>query len=396
MIHTLYKLPADRLIAFVQSMSFTSGQMIWLALYIAVAEHLGLSLSQVLITFALGSGLYLFGSPFWANKSETWGRQNVLRLSMCAQWLTFFTILILCIYRPSPSIAFILLILIRSFYGLIAAAIPVVAQSLHADYADITSSPKAMLSHSLSLNIGRILGLLIVLIFSGNINHTLIFYCFITSVVLFFSFIPLEKKNTHAKNKSKIFASSWKQEFLNIRWIFSLALVFAFFGEAVNTSLGPSLKLTLLITSTQTSQITAYLLLAACLGVAMIQLISRIFIKQNYTLWFYIGFLSLFIGSLLYINANSLPFFWLAVIFFIVGLGLVPPLYLSFLRSPQQTSTNYGKRAGLVSTAHTLGSACGVGASSFAVAFYDHRSIGWVLITLVILMFLFTSLIQKK
>ena len=148
------------------TITFSAVQILLFTMFPYIAESLNLSLSIVIGTFSLGSFLFLWSGPYWSSKSDFEGRMKILNIGMIGQFISFIMLFLLIIfanYLPE-SIIVTLLLISRVVYGLFASAIIPVSQALQLDLSVKEAYLKSMLSNSMSLNMGRMIGPIYVLI----------------------------------------------------------------------------------------------------------------------------------------------------------------------------------------------------------------------------------------
>lgn len=347
--------------------AFSGAQSLTVAMYPLLAERLGLSISSLIASFSLGSLLFVFGSPYWAQRSDSQGRLPILAAGMGALLLSFFLLAAL-VWSPFVTSTSNLTILLASrlIYGLGASAIAPVAQALQADLsaaesATQTSTTRAMLLHTLSLNFGRVVGVSFVLFFVQQFENQMRLILPTFSIVigaifayLIFQLLETGVERLPAARTSRI---AWPN-FSNVKWVFAVALLFSTFAEALNSSLGGTLKFAFALNTKQTSELAAQLMLFASLGIMSVQLATRSFPTLSLKVGLSFGTTCLILGSILFAALDSQRMLWLAMILFVIGAGLIPPLYLSLLRKDGPPN-RYGSRAGWVGSAHTVGFALG-------------------------------------
>lgn len=404
---------------------FSGAQVLLIALFPFLAHTLRLPLATVIASFSLGSFLFLFGSPYWSGKSDRIGRIKVLQQGLAALLISFALIVAL-LFWPSDSVAvnFTFLLLSRVIYGLVASSLAPVAQTLQADLAENinkrsisssaiqsktlsapqietdlvtqttnSSSPQpmtqAMLKHSLSLNLGRIAGLSLMVIFTEHIHTVLLIYLIFIGLSLVFTL--LQKDHFQPQTLKTESDRNWKTDFFNLKFIFATALVFTCFVETLNSSLGGSLQAVFQLPPLTASSWTAQILLSATIGVAIVQIFARVFSRMKVSFGLLLGSLCLLTGALVFtLTRPSLPqALWVAIGFFVIGIGLIPPFYLSALRRQNSNKANHGRQAGFIGLAHTLGYAFGsaLAAASF---YFGALQTGLILCGLSLILVLFS------
>lgn len=348
-----------RTLASLSAFCFSGAQSLTVALYPLLAERLGLSLASLIASFSLGSFLFVFGSPFWAQKSDRIGRLRVLTYGLGALFASF-ALLSALVWNPfaTSELNLIVLVASRLVYGLVASAIAPVSQALQADLAEESSSAKAMLLHTLSLNIGRVVGVSFVLVFAGQMAAIL--PSFLALIALVFLSVVISTRLSNRVTLMRAPAERAPIDFANLKWVLAIAFVFSAFAEAMNSSLGGNLKHFFSLDAQATSQLAARLLLFASLGIVAVQILTRFFSKLPLRAGLGIGVGALILGSAVFAGLDSHAELWIAMSLFVIGAGLVPPFYLSLLRRNCPAS-QYGARAGWVGSAHTVGFALGGG-----------------------------------
>ncbi|MFN3454251.1 MAG: MFS transporter [Pseudobdellovibrio sp.] len=410
-----------RWIPVISVLLFSGAQGLLISLYPYLAESLKLSLSDVIFTFSLGSFLFLFGSPFWSSLSDKKGRFNVLLIGLISLAVSFI-ILAYILFNPSENHTFNLAVLFlsRLIYGFVASAIAPVAQAMHYDISEKTelkNHTQSMFLHSMSLTLGRLLGVMAIMIFTISLNVVFLTYC----VVLIF--IPLflyglykslqknnlridlfeknmtfsesnEVKNNHRFGFKNYFAHIF-QQFKNtsLVWIMLIAFVFSSYMEVLNSSLAGVIQYQMMFTSLEAGKVTAKILFLASCIVLLSQMLGRKFLKKQKNKFMYFAVFILLVGSILFVLIQDMKTLWISIVCISIGIGLLPPLYMAELRhSPSDTENSYGKKSGLMSSLSTLGYMVGgvSAAASFKMGF---STTGYVLI---LLSFLLLAFIYKQ
>ena len=365
-----------RVLACLSTFAFGGGQAMMIALYPALAWALNLDLSTLIYCFSVGSFLFLVGSPFWSNTSDFLGRHQVLTIGTAALLLSFALIVYL-VWSPITNTIFVVSILLASqiIYGLVASATVPAAQALHVDLADKSSSVRAILVHSMSLSFGRVVGYALIVFFHEQFKSELFVYVIFLTFVFLILFFYSSKVPKYLKPASE--PSSWRFEALNIKWIVTIAFLYACFLETVLFSLAGIIQTQFKFDSLSSSGLGANILLVMSFGIFLVEGSSRTFLKESWKLGLFIGVISLFIGSLFLVKAHSLAELWISMGFCVVGIGILPSFYLSFLRQVG-SQASYGKRAGIIAAAHTLGYSSGGAIAAFAFK-NGNNQVGFIL-----------------
>lgn len=388
-----------KILASVSAFVFSAAQVLWIALFPFLAERLNLSLSSVIASFGLGSFLFVFGSPYWAAKSDERGRGKVLSLGLAALLVSFGVLVFLAV-SPFQSAAynFGFLLLSRIIYGFIASAIVPVAQAIQADAVESDAITKAMATHSLSLGLGRVTGLALLVLPQTFYVESVLYFVLAAVASTFFLSLFFAQTFSHPKtSRAEGFTRSWIAELGDIKFVVLIAFLFASFVEAVNSSLAGRIQELFRIDGLVAAQWSAQMLLAASIGVVLVQAvyraISRSKSRRALPIALATGVVALFLGSVLFAGARATTEFVIAISFFVIGIGLIPPVYLSLLRTNEKAKRD-GRRAGIVGSAQTLGYAFGAGLS--AISFRLGMLEAGYLLCLIVVGLAVTCILQTK
>lgn len=349
-----------KILANLNTMTFSGLQIMLFALVPFIAERSQLSLSSVVASFSAGSFLFLWASPYWSAKSDSWGRLPVLFIGVIGLALST-GLLILTITEQFSASSQVLLWSSRILYGLTASSVVPVAQALQIDLAAEAAPMKALLANSMSLNAGRALGPLYILIGAGTVSLSWILYgaFWWTLVLAFFNLIlvktvsPLQKENFFEE------PLSWISSFAKMRSLFSLAILFTSFIGVLNFSLAVMVQKSFALDSTQSGLLMAQLLLVSAALAFATQALGKMFFKNPWQGALILGSASLLVGTILIGNLNSDVALWTAILFLSIGISLLPPSYLTLMALRNSETLGLGKRAGMMGAANTLGYAFG-------------------------------------
>lgn len=377
------------------TMTFSAIQMMTFTLIPFIAERGSLSLSSVVLSFSLGSFLFLWSSPFWAAKSDPWGRMKVLTIGMLGLFIS--TGLLTWIIMKPGSIIFneILLWSGRLLYGATAAALVPVAQALQIDLHPDQSALKSMLSNSMSLNIGRALGPLYLLLGGGThmvlvLQSTTLWAFFVVGL----NIIASRKDIVKIKKSERLAWNEWTLSLRRISDIFSLALLFTSFIGILNFSLASVLKKTFALSGADASVLMSQVLLVSAVLAVLTQALGKILFKNPWQGALILGAVSLLCGTLFLGHMSSWNHLWLAMGFLSIGISLIPPCYLALMVS-RGSELHLGRRAGLAAAANTLGYTLG-GALAAATFKLDVFGVESILTALVIVMSFNIALLYKN
>lgn len=336
--------------------TFSALQMMLFTLIPFISDKTQISLTSIVGSFSVGSFLFLWSSPFWSSRSDSWGRMKVLCVGMAG--LSVSTALLVFILMSNFHSELILWGS-RILYGLTAAGLVPVAQALQIDLNPDKSPMKAMLSNSMSLNIGRALGPLYLLLGGGQNMLLVLQGAVAVSLTLLVANLFFIGKNPAQSQKAEaITLRSWLETFNKMRPVFSLALLFTIFIGILNFSLATTLKKTFALSSADSSILMAQVLLVSAVLAVLTQILGKVLFKNPWQGSFVLGSLGLLGGSMLLGEMSSQGQLWGAIAMLSLGIALIPPSYLS-LMATRNKEKQLGKRTGLVGAANTLGYALG-------------------------------------
>ncbi|UYL07612.1 MFS transporter [Bdellovibrio sp. SKB1291214] len=378
------------ILANLNTITFSALQILLFTLLPYLAETMHISLATVVATFSAGSFLFLWSSPYWAAKSDKTGRQPILIAGLAG--LGISTVLLWSLTQWGAQmgavVVTVILVLSRVIYGLLASAIIPVAQALQVDMSESKSAMKAMISNSMSLNIGRSLGPIYVLL-SGGQNMDQVLAGFLLWIVLLIGAnlwaLRLQSPQMKTAAAQEAGASSWSLAFNRMRWVFLLAILFTSFIGILNSSLAVILKHSFSLSSQDSGVLMAKLLLVSSVIAVVTQFLGRMFFKNPWQGALVIGALTLLVGSVLLQVMNLESQLWTAIVFLSVGIALVPPCYLTLMTMVDPQHVGLGRKAGIVSAANTIGYAVG-GAMAALTLKIKLFSLETLLIALVVLM----------
>lgn len=342
-----------RIIAGLSTCTFGGAQAIMIALYPAIALSLKIDLTTVIYCASAGTFLFLFGSPYWSNTTAYLSRSTVMLIGTGGLLASFALVTFLVNYSfTSHTIIIYLFLLSQIFYGLIASGTVPAAQTLQTHLVDASHSVRASFIHTMSLNIGRIIGYTLIVFFYENYTHILLIYSWLIMVVLLMQFSQYKNDKVYSAPTKQ--QNSWHKEAKDIRWIIMMALLYTCYLETLVFSLADTIKKQFHLDILFASGFSAKILLLLSIGIFVGQYIGKQFFKESWRSGMIMGITALLFGAILLIHAETLVMLWIAIGNIVIGLGLLPALYLSLLRT-EQANQSYGKRAGIIAAAHTVG-----------------------------------------
>jgi MFS family permease len=360
----------SRTLASLNAAAFTGSQIALVPLFPFFAERTGLSLAQVLGSFAFGSALFVWGSPYWAKLSDQRGRPRVLFLGSAGLAISLGLLLLLVlISNLPPLLALTLLGLSRLLYGLLASSIAPVAQAWQSDLHGTEAQNAAMTHHSLALSAGRLGALLAVVALAPFPLAILGALTALAVVVTAFNArsareVPLPRPGAPAAEAAA------PHSFLLAWPIFALAFLFTGSVELVNSSLSGTLQHVFQLDAAAAARFVGQLLLGASAVVLITQTAARRVLRRTWKSPLVVGLLSLLAGATLLGSAVSRPQVWAALALISVALGLIPPSYLSALAGSTASRAGRGRAAGLLASTQTLGYAAGAGLGAWSFHFF--------------------------
>lgn len=362
---------AQLAIAYLNTLTFSCVQMILYTTIPYISEQTGVATATIIAAISVGSLLFAGFSPYWATRSDALGRKKVLSFGMLGMGLSFILLSSLFIFNDTLSLSakIAIVFLARIVYGLLASAIVPVSQAWQLDLIDEAEKIKVMTRNSMCLNLGRILGPVIILFKKVNFEFmiygatiwilTLATSCFLTST----SALKNSSASQSLTFKEILRAQSkkWKVSIHESLYPILLALIFTGFVGILHTFLGHHLKVTLDIRGDQATVLMAKIVLVLSLIALIVQQTSIWLLKSAWKPRVLIGSSSLVAGSFVLMQATSEAQIWFSVVLISFATALIPPAYLALVsqsKSAQKESV-YGKKVGLASIAHSLGYALG-------------------------------------
>lgn len=346
-----------KIITCLSTFTFGGAQALMIAFYPIIAEALGVDLSIVLYCVSVGTFLFIIGSPLWSNTSKYLTRYRVMHIGIGGLIASWLLILLVMYYQSGNQAVNIAIFLISQLlYGLIASATGPAAQAIQMQLVEANQSVRASFIQNLSLNIGRAVGYALVVFFYQYVSDVLIGYA-AWMILLYFVMLTTRQKNYIVSELPET-KRPWRTEIADIKWLILIAVLYACYLETLILSLTSLIKQQFLVGTLFASGFSAKILLMLSVGMFAGQYLGKRIITESQHIGYMIGVLSLFIGSLLLVNVTSIVNLWVALGVIVIGLGILPPLYLSLLRTTE-TTYHYGRRVGLIAVSHTIGYSMG-------------------------------------
>ncbi|GEM_PF-2270908 len=357
-------------IAYLNTLTFSCVQMILYTTIPYIAEKTGVVTANIIGAISVGSLIFSFMGPFWAAKSDKLGRKRVLSFGMLGMTISFVLMALLFIFNTTTplSVKIAMVFASRIIYGLLASAIVPVSQAWQLDLISKTEHIKVLTRNSMCLNLGRILGPILILF--KQVNFELIIYaatiwiftlatsCFLTSDA------NIQNESSKTEIKLKAVLESWKLSIKEALYPILLAMIFTSFIGIIHTFLGHHLKEVLHIDGKDATILFAKIILVLSITALLVQQLSIWLLKSKWVPRVLIGASSLVIGSIVLMYSKNEQSIWISIIFISFATALIPPVYLSLISNSKKTKTKetvFGKKLGLASVAHSFGYAVGAG-----------------------------------
>lgn len=353
------------MIAYLNTLTFSCVQILLYTTIPYIAEQTSLQTATIIGAISVGSFIFAFMGPFWASNSDTWGRKRVLSFGMLGMFFSFLLLCSLFIFNKELSLThkIIIIFLSRIIYGLLASAVVPVSQAWQLDLIDTKDKLKVLTRNSMCLNVGRVLGPVLILIKKVDFEHMiyagtvwvlcLALGCFFTS--------SSSKILENDSQKIEIPKYQWKELFKESMIPILLALIFTSFIGVLHSTLGHHLKITFALKGDQASVLMAKMVLISSVFALLVQQSSQWIFKGEWKLRLVVGASGLIIGSFILNSAATIPAAWIALLIISVGLALIPPVYMALISHSAAATNVTGKKIGFASIAHSLGYAFGAG-----------------------------------
>lgn len=363
------------LLAYLNTFTFSCIQMVLYTTIPYIAEKTHVETSNIIAAIGVGSLIFSFMGPFWAAKSDTIGRKRVLSFGMFGMALSFLLLCLLFIFRNEfelwVKISFVFAS--RIIYGFLCSAIVPVSQAWQLDLYKKTDHIKVLTRNSMCLNLGRIMGPVLVL--AQQVDFELVIYAATLWVFLLAAFVFITSSSKDREGESSLLGhkaqvniksviTKWRKSIKESLLPILLALIFTSFVGILHSFLGHHIKTVLSISGQEATLMFAQIILVLSVVVVIMQQLSLILFKSSWKPRLILGSLAMVIGTVVMMYSTSEQMIWTSIFFVCIATALIPPVYLSLTsRSEENTSkTNiFGKKLGLASVAHSLGYAIGAG-----------------------------------
>ena len=355
-------------LAYLNTFTFSCIQMVLYTTIPYITQETKVATSSIIAAISVGSLIFSFMGPFWAAKSDKIGRKRVLSFGMFGMMISFALLSSLFLFNSSLSLTtkVVFVFLSRIIYGLLCSSIVPVSQAWQLDFYKKSNHLKVLTRNSICLNLGRILGPILIL--AKQVDFELVIYASTLWVLVLASFVFFTSKNakpmasTQEAPKLKAVLHSWKLSFIESYMPILLAMIFTGFVGVLYSFLGHHLKVVLDIDGQEASLMFAKIILFLSFAAVFVQYLSNLTLKNNWRVRLIIGSSSIVIGTYFMMNSSSESMIWVSILFISIASALIPPVYLALTsRSSKSDETVFGKKLGLASVAHSFGYALGAG-----------------------------------
>ena len=370
--------------AYLITLSFSAIQMIFYVTIPYIARATGVSESAIIGSVGLGSMLLAFGGPFWSSKSDVLGRGKILKLGLIGLGLSFTALSSAFLFKDllSENIKIVLIYSARIFFGLLACSLIPVSQALQLDILgknQTSGGIKVLTKNSMCLNIGKILGPILILTQTGSFEY--LFYlgtawiwilAFFTNKVM--GQMPPHQKKGHEKKTKQGLIDFYKEQWGLWKILVKeatlpilLALVFTSFIGIIHSFFGVHLKTHFNMTAEMATRMMAQVVLGISLMAVVFQKLGLMLFGGRTNPRVLVGGIGLCAGSFLLHNSHSIPMIWFSVTLLALGIAYIPPAYLALAGQSKKQENVFGKKIALASVAHSLGYAFGALLMSFSL-----------------------------
>ncbi len=356
-------------IAYLNTFTFSCVQMILYTTIPYITDVTGVETSNIIAAISVGSLIFAFMGPFWAARSDTLGRQRVLSFGMFGLMLSFTCLALIFLFNTQLSLLLktTLVFISRILYGTFVSAVVPVSQAWQLDLSDKKSHVKVLTKNSMCLNLGRILGPILVLFKQLNLEYVIYSACIWSLILALFVFFSSDFSSAHnniEKVSLKLVLKRWKKSIDESLYPILLALVFTAFIGILYSFLGHHIKTLFNFSGKDASLMFAKIILVISLASILFQQLSLLLLKEAWFSRLLIGTISIVVGTYLMMEAWNEPVLWGAIILVSLACALIPPVYLALVSKSEETEASqsiFGKKLGLSTVAHSLGYALGSG-----------------------------------
>lgn len=351
-------------------LTFSATQLLLFTLFPFLAETLSLPLADIVLYFTLGTTLFLFGSPFWTDQSDSRGRRNVIRIGLVGLAVSFGIVAYLIEFQRDLEKVWIISLLIASrfVYGLFASAIVPVCQLARKDMATKDQHLSSMLSHSLALSLGRSLGPMAFLMFAGEIKNLFYFFSLAPLLLILLSL----RHSLDGRQNVELKKSSWMDSAIQIKLPLLVTVLFTLYVGILHSSLGYTIGSIFHLKGLEASRLVAEVLLVGSVVMSISQILGKIILKNNFRAGIFSGLVFLTLGAFILAFMSQRSELWIAIALISSGIALIQPSHLAIVHHlfPED---KVGQKIGLLSSGNTIGYALGGGLTALLLDFDIHK-----------------------
>lgn len=359
-------------VAYLNTASFSAVQMLFYTSIPSLTEQTGVSAATVIGSISVGSLIFAITGPYWAAKSDELGRRPILGLGSFGLFLSFSLISLVFLFSNELPLwaKTSLIVASRLIYGTLASAVIPVSQAWQVDLSDKQERLKILTRNSMCLNFGRLFGPSVILLQFAQIQ-TLIYGAttWLLLLALFCLLTPTVKKKIQ---ESIAFIQACRQQVIKWRLSFQesfsplmLALFFTSFIGILHTSLGQHMKNVFQIRGDEATLLMAKIVLVLSLSALVFQQLGIWLFKKHWVPRLIIGSLAMIVGALLLLKASNPSELWPAIVLIALGIGYIPPVYLTL--TSMKGEERHGRKVGAAGVAHSLGYTVGTGLVALSI-----------------------------
>ena len=337
-----------------------AGQFILFPMF---ADSLQLPLADIILAYGCGSLSFLFGAPFWSGQNRNQGAKRVLLYGLLGLLLPALTLVYFL--HIDSGMPWLLLLLSRIFYGLMASALVPTAQIAFAHASDcVQTRYQSFFKYGIYLNIGRLLGPIILwatLAISESSYFELIAILSLAVIILVIS-LPFEIQSSRLNAPVQRISKST---------ILVATLAFLITGVAgvIHASLGALIQSRLSMPSIEVSRSLAFLVIIASVTLLIVQALALRRLKNPLRGPMPSALFVLTASVLCLIMASRLFEFIIAIVCLASAMAILTPTYTTILS--RYFCQDQSTCAASLAIAHTLGYGFGTICSGIVLGLGD-------------------------
>ncbi|WP_284195355.1 MFS transporter [Chitinimonas prasina] len=311
-------------------------------------HHTGLDLAHITLAFAVGSGLFLLGSPLWAMLSDKLGRRSVVAIALLGFGLSHAMLLWQMQQGEHWAGQADTLLAGRILYGLTVSGLIPTCQAWLADLSAAEHRLAALSRLSAGLTLGRLLGpaLAAASLWLNPLGPLWLVALAAWPALLL---LPMARPPSGKASTTVSNALNWRPvlAWLGFAWAMQMAL-----GQ-VQYTLGPWLTQRFVLDAAAASAQLGWMLTGSAVVVMLLQLWVVPRCKPGRPLLL-AGGAALCLAGLLLALANHLAMAWLGLAVMGMAAALLVPTYTT-LASLAAGQAGQSRVAGAIAATHTVG-----------------------------------------